>query len=101
MDLSVTPLKWAPGPKMVQPRIQMNATILPNGKVLASGGSVKDEDVTTAVKQAEIYDPATRASFPPARWMFPESITLTPCSYRTVRSPRSAAILCARSTSRR
>jgi hypothetical protein len=68
MDLSVTPLKWAPGPKMVQPRIQMNATILPNGKVLASGGSVKDEDVTTAVKQAEIYDPATRA-FTPASTM--------------------------------
>ena len=64
MDLSVTPLKWVVGPKMVQPRIQMNATILPDGKVLASGGSVKDEDVATAVRQAEIYDPSLNAFTP-------------------------------------
>jgi Domain of unknown function (DUF1929)/Glyoxal oxidase N-terminus len=64
MDLSVAPLKWVKGPNMVQPRIQMNATILPNGKVLASGGSVKDEDVTTAVKRAEIYDPSLNVFTP-------------------------------------
>ena len=28
---------------MSQPRIEMNATILPNGKILATGGSTKDE----------------------------------------------------------
>ena len=33
----------AGGPAMSQPRIEMNATILPNGKVLATGGSLNDE----------------------------------------------------------
>src|SRR5256712_3059281 len=42
---------------MVQPRIEMNATILPNGKVLTSGGSQIDEDGTTASLKAELYDP--------------------------------------------
>src|SRR5699024_3804575 len=31
---------WTTGPPMSQPRIEMNATILPNGKVLAVGGSL-------------------------------------------------------------
>jgi hypothetical protein len=44
---------------MSQPRIEMNATILPNGKVLAVGGSTNDEDVTTASLNADLYDPAT------------------------------------------
>ena len=39
----------------------MEATILPNGKVLVDGGSAKDEDATTASLQAEIYDPATNS----------------------------------------
>ena len=29
---------------MSQSRIEMNATILPNGKVIALGGSLNDED---------------------------------------------------------
>ena len=44
---------------MSQPRIQMNATILPNGKVLATGGSTNDEDAVTASLNADLYDPAT------------------------------------------
>ncbi|HEX4919342.1 MAG TPA: galactose oxidase-like domain-containing protein, partial [Candidatus Bathyarchaeia archaeon] len=37
----------------------MSATILPNGKVLATGGSLNDEDTTTASLNADLYDPAT------------------------------------------
>ena len=59
IDLSVPSPKWVAGPPMVKARIQMNATILPDGKVLASGGSVNDEDNATAVKEAQLYDPAT------------------------------------------
>ena len=52
---------WVPGPKMAQPRVEMEATILPNGKVLVDGGSAKDEDASTASMKAEIYDPATNS----------------------------------------
>ncbi len=37
LDPSATPLRWEFGPAMSQPRIEMNATILPSGKVLAVG----------------------------------------------------------------
>jgi galactose oxidase-like protein/PKD domain-containing protein len=50
---------WTYGPSMSQPRIEMNATILPNGKILALGGSLNDEDVATASLKADLYDPAT------------------------------------------
>jgi hypothetical protein len=46
---------------MSQPRIEMNATILPNGKVLALGGSRNDEDATTASLNADLYDPNTNS----------------------------------------
>jgi hypothetical protein len=59
LDLSVTPLRWQYGPAMSQPRIEMNATILPDGKVLAVGGSKNDEDAATASLNADLYDPAT------------------------------------------
>ena len=56
--LAATP-RWQYGPSMSQPRIEMNATILPNGTVLALGGSLNDEDTGTASKNADLYDPAT------------------------------------------
>ncbi|HEY6946652.1 MAG TPA: galactose oxidase-like domain-containing protein [Candidatus Acidoferrum sp.] len=59
IDLSVASPKWVFGPNMSQPRIEMNATILPNGKVIALGGSLNDEDTTTASLNADLYDPAT------------------------------------------
>ncbi len=37
----------------------MNATILPNGEVLATGGSTNDEDALTASLNADLYDPGT------------------------------------------
>jgi hypothetical protein len=41
---------------MSQPRIEMNAVLLPNGRVLAIGGSVNDEDETTKSLNADIYN---------------------------------------------
>jgi len=51
--------EWQYGPNMSQPRIQMNAVILPNGKVLAIGGSLYDEQTSSASLNADLYDPAT------------------------------------------
>ena len=59
INLSASPLQWQFGPPMSQSRIEMNATILPNGKVLAMGGSLNDEDAATASLNADLYDPAT------------------------------------------
>src|SRR6202165_5408655 len=62
---------WVPGPKMAQKRVEMEATILPNGKVLVDGGSAADEDATTASLQAEIYDPASNSFSPAGSNAFP------------------------------
>ncbi len=59
IDLSAATPKWSSGPSMSQPRIEMNATILPNGKIIALGGSLNDEDTGTASLNADLYDPAT------------------------------------------
>src|SRR5436190_15283945 len=61
IDLAASPMQWQYGPSMSQPRIEMNATILPNGKVLAVGGSTNDEDAATASLNADLYNPATNA----------------------------------------
>ncbi|HEX4962135.1 MAG TPA: galactose oxidase-like domain-containing protein [Thermoanaerobaculia bacterium] len=57
IDWSLPAPQWVNGPRMVKGRIQVNATLLPNGKVLVSGGSENDEDGATAVKEAQLYDP--------------------------------------------
>jgi len=59
IDLSAATPKWTNGPPMSEPRIEMNATILPNGKIIALGGSLNDEDTGTASLNADLYDPAT------------------------------------------
>jgi hypothetical protein len=59
IDLSVPTPAWTAGPNMAAPRIQLNATLIPGGRVLVSGGSSKDEDGSTAVREAQIYHPAT------------------------------------------
>jgi len=59
LNTSATPLQWQWGPPMSQPRIEMNVTLLPNGKILATGGSLNDEDTATASLNADLYDPAT------------------------------------------
>lgn len=59
IDLSVSNPKWVTGPSMSQARIEMNATILPSGKVLATGGSSMDENGSTASLNADLFDPVT------------------------------------------
>ena len=61
IDLGASSPAWKAGPNMSEPRIEMNATLLPNGKVLALGGSTDDEDSTTASYNADLYDPASNA----------------------------------------
>ena len=57
IDLSVASPVWTPGPVMSTGRIQMDAVILPNGKVLALGGSVNNEAPNGPGKAADLYDP--------------------------------------------
>ena len=59
IDLSVASPKWMNGPPMSQARIDMNATYLPTGKILVTGGSASDEDATTASLNADLYDPVS------------------------------------------
>jgi hypothetical protein len=59
IDLGAANPTWQFGPTMSQARIEMNAVILPTGKVLALGGSTYDEGVTYASLNADLYDPAT------------------------------------------
>jgi hypothetical protein len=61
IDFSVPKPQWQWGPKLNAPRVQLNATLLPNGKVLVSGGSKVNESGADAVKEALLYDPATNA----------------------------------------
>jgi len=42
-------------------RIQMNAILLPTGKVLAEGGSVNNESPDTPGKTADLYDPVSNS----------------------------------------
>ena len=46
IDLSASSPAWVYGPSMSKPRIEMNATMLPNGQILTVGGSLNDEDTT-------------------------------------------------------
>jgi Domain of unknown function (DUF1929)/Glyoxal oxidase N-terminus len=59
IDMGSSTPAWKYGPNMSQARIEMNAVILPNGEVLAIGGSVNDEDTTTASLNADLYDPVS------------------------------------------
>jgi hypothetical protein len=71
IDLSATAPQWQSGPVMSGARVQLNATILPDGKVLVSGGSSKNEDGATAIRQAELYQPDTNSFSPAATMEFP------------------------------
>lgn len=71
IDLSGPSRSWVSGPRMVKARIQLNATLLPNGKVLVSGGSERDEDAATAVKEAQLYDPESNAFSSASTMEFP------------------------------
>ncbi len=64
IDLSQGTPQWRFTAPMSLPRVQMNATILPNGKVLATGGSASNEDEATASLAADLFDPATETWSP-------------------------------------
>jgi hypothetical protein len=64
IDLSAANLQWVYGPAMSHPRIEMDATILPDGRVIALGGSTNDEDATTAALGADLYDPNSNTMSP-------------------------------------
>ncbi|MGC2182388.1 MAG: IPT/TIG domain-containing protein, partial [Terriglobales bacterium] len=59
IDLGASNPTWSAGPSMSQARVEMNAVILPTGKILALGGSVNDEDASTASLNADLYDPVS------------------------------------------
>ena len=57
IDMAAPTPAWQSGPNMSQARIEMNAVILPDGRVLAVGGSVYDEDTSTASLNADLLGP--------------------------------------------
>ena len=59
IDLSAASPAWTPGPSMSTGRIQMNAVILPDGTVLAMGGSLNNERPDGPGKTADLYDPVS------------------------------------------
>jgi hypothetical protein len=71
IDLSSAAPAWRMGPPMSQPRIEMNTVMLPNGKVLAIGGSGRDEVASTASLNADLYDPATNTFSSAGKNAFP------------------------------
>ncbi len=71
IDLSAATPKWVTGPNMSAPRVEMNATMLPSGKILALGGSLNDEDATTAALAADLYDPVSNTFAPAGTEAFP------------------------------
>jgi DNA-binding beta-propeller fold protein YncE len=50
--------KYLAAPSMLRPRIHVNAVILPDRTVVATGGSAISENAATASLEAEIFDPA-------------------------------------------
>jgi len=57
IDLTVNPPTFQAAPSLNLPRTHVNAVLLPDRTVLATGGGLKKEDVPTATLQPEIYDP--------------------------------------------
>jgi hypothetical protein len=64
IDFSVRHPAWRMIAPMSAPRVQMNAVILPTGKVLALGGSAINEDESTASLAADLFDPASETWAP-------------------------------------
>jgi hypothetical protein len=57
IDMGAPTPAWLYGPNMSEARIEMNAVILPDGRVLAIGGSVNDEDTGTASLNGDLLGP--------------------------------------------
>ena len=61
IDLMATSPSWTGAGSMAQPRRHLNATVLPDGTVLVTGGVSGGgfNDIASAVHTAELWDPAT------------------------------------------
>jgi len=57
IDMGASAPAWQSGPDMSEARIEMNAVILPDGRVFAVGGSVKNEETSTASLNADLLGP--------------------------------------------
>jgi hypothetical protein len=64
IDLSVATPAWHSLPPMSGPRVDMNAVMLPTGKILALGGSGQHEVASTATLQADLFDPTSQTWSP-------------------------------------
>jgi hypothetical protein len=71
IDMSNATPMWVVGPAMSLPRTEMNAVLLPTGKVLAVGGSANDEQASTASLTADLYDPKTNSFSSAASNVYP------------------------------
>ena len=56
IDMGAQTPKWVYGLNMSEPRIEMNAVILADGRILAVGGSVDDEDTDNLSLNADLFD---------------------------------------------
>ncbi|MGH9502233.1 MAG: galactose oxidase-like domain-containing protein, partial [Terriglobales bacterium] len=61
IDMGASNPAWQTGPNMSQQRVELNAVMLPNQKVLVLGGSSQDEVNSTASLNADIYDPVSNS----------------------------------------
>jgi hypothetical protein len=61
INLSAATPSWIPGPDMSTARIHMNTVLLPDGSVLAEGGSVNSEAPDGPGKTADLYHPSTNS----------------------------------------
>jgi sugar lactone lactonase YvrE len=59
IDTDAATPAYVAAPSMLRRRIHVNAVILPDRSVVATGGSGEAENALTASTEAEIYDPAT------------------------------------------
>jgi galactose oxidase-like protein/chitobiase/beta-hexosaminidase-like protein/glyoxal oxidase-like protein len=71
IDLGAPTPTWQYGPPMSASRIEMNAVLLPDGKVLALGGSLNDEQTSSASYNADLYDPVTNTFSPAGVYAYP------------------------------
>ena len=58
IDTSAPSPTYVAAPSMLRPRVHVNAVILPDRTVVATGGSAIAENALVASTEAEIYDPA-------------------------------------------
>ena len=61
IDTDVASPTYTAAPSMLRARVHVNAVILPDRTVVATGGSAISEDAATASLEAEIFDPSANA----------------------------------------